>query len=128
MTRNIISMRYLRWIFLLLLLIILLALFFPWPSPRSAPFSSVQIEAGGGSREAYEEEIYSSSLGVSALKNYYSFQLWFFCGGWYWQITPEETSTHCTNRRDTDHTFYLSLKPQADGKVLVNQEDSWNEP
>ncbi len=122
-------MRYLRWILFLLLPIVLIALLFPWPSPRPFPFSSVQIEAGGGSREAFEEKIYSSSLDLLILKNYYNFQLRFFCNDWYWwEVTPDEISTSCTNRRDTDHTFDLSLKLQANGKVLVTQTDIWIEP
>ncbi len=121
-------MCYLRWILFLLLPIVLIALLFPWPSPRPFPFSSVQSDAGGGSRQAYEEKIYSSSLGLLVLRNYYGFQLWFFCNNWQWQVTSEETSTNCINRRDADHTFYLSLKSQVNRKVLVTQEDSWNEP
>jgi hypothetical protein len=122
-------MRYLRWILFLLLPIVLIALLFPWPSPRPLPFSSIQIEAGGGSREAYIQKTYRSSLGLSALKNYYNFQLRFFCNEWYWwEITPEETSTSCTNPRDANHTFYLSLKLQLDGKILVTQEDVQQDP
>jgi hypothetical protein len=128
MARNIVSIRYLRWILVLLLAITLVALFFPWPSPRPFPVSSVQVGAGGGSREANEEKIYASSLGLLTLKNYYSFQLWFFCNDWQWEVTPEETSTYCTNRRDADHMFNLSLKPQTSGNILVAQEDVWNEP
>jgi hypothetical protein len=128
MVRNIASMRYLRWILVLLLAITLVALFFPWPSPRPFPFSSVQSGAGGGSREAYVQKTYTSRLGLLVLKNYYSFQLRFFCDGWQWEVTPEETSTYCTNRRDADHMFNLSLKPQTSGNILVTQEDVWNEP
>jgi hypothetical protein len=96
----------------------------------SSPFSFLERSKWGRwwLTPSLKEEIYSSSLELSILKNYYSFQLRFFCNDWHWQITPSEISTYCTNRRDTDHTFYLSLKPQADGKVLVTQEDSWNEP
>jgi hypothetical protein len=124
-------MRYLRWILFLFLLlpIVLIALLFPLPSPRPFPFSSVQLEAGGGSHEAVEEKVYSSSLGISALKNYYNFQLRFFCRReWHWgEIPTEKTITSCTNRLDGDHTFSVILELLSDGKVLVTQEDVWQD-
>lgn len=127
MTQNIFSIRYLHWVsaLILLSLITLIVLYFPWPSPRPLLFSSIHIEAGGGSREAVEEKIYSSSLSLSTLRNYYNFQLWFFCNDWHWEVTPDQISTQCTF---SNQTFSLSLKLQTNGKVLVTQRDSWIEP
>jgi hypothetical protein len=127
MTQSIFLMPYLRWVFALILLALLamIVLYFPWPSPKPLPFSNIQIEAGGGSREAFEEKIYSSSLSLATLKNYYNFQLWFFCNDWYWEVTLDKISTQCTF---SNQTFSLSLKPQANEKVLVTQTDSWIEP
>jgi hypothetical protein len=127
MTQTIFSMRHLRWVFALILLslIILIVLYFPWPSPRPLPFSSVQIEAGGGSRGYSKFQTYTSSLSLGTLKNYYSFQLWFFCDNWHWEITAEKISTYCTPY--TGQMFNLSLESQSDGKVLVTQEDYWYE-